>query len=220
MMTTTDFLLRYWKYYIQIEKEFVQTINYVSIDESNFVTYSDAYLKIMLQIGSEVDITCKYLCELLGDRLKDGSINKYKDIILNHIPNFCDVRIDEKLSKLSTCPWEEWKYDGGVPVWWTIYNKIKHHRASSGTIAGIRQEYFKFANLKYTLTALMGLYQVMLYSYYYLAQEENKRIFVPLPASRLLETNSLIWQDVDLGTSMIMYVNNGHLIMETGPFEY
>ena len=221
-MTTADFLLRYWKYYIQIEKEFVETINYFSIDESNFNTYSDAYMKIMLQIGSEIDITCKLLCELLGEKLKDGSIYKYKSIILNHIPGFCDVRIIEKLSEYNTCPWEEWRYENRVPTWWTIYNKVKHHRISVGAIHDVKQEYYKFANQKYTLMALMGLYQVMLYSYYFLSQKENKTVFVPLPASRLFETNSSIWKDVDLGTNSVMYINNetGHLIIETGLFEY
>ena len=219
-ITPDIFILKYWKYYIQIEKEFVQTINYVSIDSSNFNCYSDAYMKLMLQIGSEVDITCKLLCNLLGDNIKNGTIGKYKECITKHIKDFCNIRITEKQSKISSCPWEEWKCADTNPTWWVIYNKIKHHRVSSGSIVGVKQEYFKFANLKYTMLSLMGLYQIMLYSYYYLAKAESKKVFVPLPASRLFETESSIWKDTDLGTNLIMYVDDGQLCIETGLFEY
>lgn len=219
-MTTNDFLLRYWKYYIQIEKEFSQTTNYVSIDSINFNTYSDAYMKLLLQIGSEIDISCKLLCELVGYKLKNGSINKYKEIIISQITDYCNVRIREKLSGLNTRPWEEWKFDDVNPTWWTIYNKIKHHRTSSGSINGIKQEYYKFANLKYTLFAMMGLYQVLIHCYYYLAKAEGNQVIVPLPASRLFETESSFWKGVDFGTSFVISVDDGSLYMSTALFEY
>ena len=67
----------------------------------------------------------------------------------------------------------------------------------------------------------MALYQVMLFSYYYLAQAEKKKVFVPLPASRLFETNSLLWKGVSLGRTSVFYVeDDGELIMETGLFDY
>lgn len=218
-ITTIDFLLRYWRNYIEIEKEFALTSNFVSIDENNFNTYSDAYIKILLQVGSAIDITCKLLCNLLGTSMKDGTINKYQKIILEKIPDFSSVLIKVKNSILEAKPWESWK-DESVPSWWTVYNKVKHHRLSTGTIDGIKKEYYKFANLKYTMYSLMALYQVMLYSYYYLAQLENKKVFVPLPASRLFETNSHLWKNVSLGSTFAFCSDNETLDVETGPFDY
>ncbi len=219
-MTQNDFLLKYWKYYIQIEKEFAQTTNYVSVDPINFNTYSDAYMKIMLQIGSEVDIACKLLCDILGRKLKDSSINKYRVIILEHIKDFASIRIKEKIYGFSCCPWEEWDIKKESPTWWKIYNKIKHHRVSVGQIVGIKQEYYKFANQKYTLMALMGLYQLMLTAYYFLSKKLGKRIFVPLPASRMFETNSYVWKDVDFGSNVLMSYDDGTLFCDTPLFEY
>jgi len=43
-MDKHKFLQLYWKNYISIEKEFVQTLNYVALDEENynvFYSYSD-----------------------------------------------------------------------------------------------------------------------------------------------------------------------------------
>lgn len=55
----------YWNQYISIEKEFAETVNYVALAEDNYRTYSDAYIKIMLQLGSEVDIALKLYCQIL-----------------------------------------------------------------------------------------------------------------------------------------------------------
>ena len=140
-MTTIDFLYRYWKYYIEIEKEFAQTVNFVSIDRNNFNTYSDAYIKILLQIGSEIDITCKLLCELLGAAMQEGSIKKYQNIIKKNITDFGSVSIKVRNTDLEAIPWGAWSSES-VPSWWTVYNKVKHYRDSSGSIDGIKMSYY------------------------------------------------------------------------------
>ena len=222
MISSDDFLLKYWKHYIQLEKEFSFTVNYVAIDSVNYDTYSDAYLKIILQVGSEIDVSCKLLCSLLGESIPIGNIRKYKKCIIENIKDFFDIRIKEKLSGINSCPWEEWKLENGVPTWWTIYNKIKHHRISVGTISGTKQEYYKFANLKYTLLSLMGLYQLMLYSYYFIAKNEGSELLVPLPSSRLFDTKSSVWKELDKGSNDISIFNesDGTLHIYTGKFDY
>ena len=55
-MTENEFVNLYWKQYIMLEKEFRKTVKYVALDSINFETYSDAYVKLLIQIGSEVDI--------------------------------------------------------------------------------------------------------------------------------------------------------------------
>ena len=50
MITSQEFIRLYWGNYILLEKEFIKTIEYVSIDEENYATYSKAYAKLLLEI--------------------------------------------------------------------------------------------------------------------------------------------------------------------------
>ena len=52
-------------------------------------------------------------------------------------------------------PWDEWNTAGGVPHWWTAYNKTKHERHT---------EYHQ-ANLRNALNAVAGLFVMDLYLY-------------------------------------------------------
>lgn len=50
-MNKQDFIHLYWKIYISIEKEFVETLNYVSLAVENYGAFSSSYIKILLQVG-------------------------------------------------------------------------------------------------------------------------------------------------------------------------
>ena len=64
--------------------------------------------------------------------------------------------------------------------WWTAYNKIKHERITKIELEGVTQESFRFANQKYTLLALAGLYQIMVYFFYLLATKEGEIVVTPI----------------------------------------
>ncbi len=55
-----DYILR--NYYILLEKEFAETLEYITLDADNYNVYSARYIKLLLQIGSEIDINAKLLC--------------------------------------------------------------------------------------------------------------------------------------------------------------
>lgn len=97
---------------------------------------------------------------------------------------------------------------------------VKHHRTESGSIEGESKEYYKFANLEYTLFALAGLYQILIYYFFELAKTE--RIKVPLPGSHLFELSGGKWDTIIFYQDFAFYVDDsdGNLYSETGEFIY
>ena len=69
-MTVNDLKKDYLRQYCLIEKDFINTIDYVSISNSNYSTFSHTYLKILLSIGSEVDVLKNLISKLLGTEWK------------------------------------------------------------------------------------------------------------------------------------------------------
>jgi hypothetical protein len=52
-----------WYYFLSIEKDFVPTIDFVHLSSVNAKAYSNEYAKLLLLIGSEVDVIAKRLCK-------------------------------------------------------------------------------------------------------------------------------------------------------------
>ncbi len=72
--------------------------------------------------------------------------------------------------------WDEWKKPKGVPLWWTAYNKTKHHRNT----------HYQQANLKNALNAVAGLFVASLYLY-----PNEARLGQLVPSPRLLRPGSV-----------------------------
>ena len=88
-------------------------------------------------------------------------------------------------------------------------------------IDGVKQEGFKFATQKYTLLALAGLYQIMVYLYYKIAVDEGKGIMTPMPGSRLFKLSGGIWDAINFYGDSAFYVNDdGCLIWEVSEIHY
>lgn len=226
-MEKHDFIHLYWKNYISIEKEFSGTLNYITLDIDNYDVFSPAYIKILLQVGSEIDIIAKLLCENYEKSTKVNKIKDYRTEIMKRECDFCNTKVKILQSKdnLRIIPWEAWgrTTNNGTeetPSWWKVYNKIKHERNSIGTIDGVNKEHYKFANLKYTLFSLAGLYQLLMYYYFDLVQGE--RIKVPLPGSRLFLLSGGKWDNIIFYQDIAFYVDDtdGNLYSESGEFVY
>lgn len=216
MITCDEFSRLYWAHYISLERELFQTTTYVDISTENYATYSEAYLKLLLEIGSEVDVAQKMYCSLLDASFSGESIDKYRTCIQANKGTFFtqETSVNEGLILLK--PWENRDASGNIisPFWWTAYNKCKHERTIVGTIDGVTKEYYKFANLKYTLDALAGLYQTLLYAYKLLASQEGKRIEIPLPGSRLFKLTGTDWDNIQVMDDIAVYFDNGELFIE------
>ena len=77
-MDVEEFLGLYWRNYILLEKEFAETLEYITLDADNYNVYSARYIKLLLQIGSEIDINAKLLCSQYNAQSRAEKINHYR----------------------------------------------------------------------------------------------------------------------------------------------
>ena len=219
MLSCDEFCKAYWAHYISLEKEFTNTLTYISLDADNYSAYSQAYAKLILQIGSEVDVILKIYCKLLKPEFNGNCILNYRRLIMEKKPEFCEQMVSVMNKNITLQPWKNWinEEEESSPYWWTVYNKVKHERTDTGKINSVEKEYYKFANLNYTLSALAGLYQILLYIFHMIANAEQKRILVPLPCSHIFQLVGNIWDTVDFFGDYAFYLDDeNHLIMEYG----
>lgn len=209
-MTAETFRKLYWKNYISIEEEFIQTERFVAFDICNYTTYSSAFLKLLLEIGSEIDILAKYFCsEGLGQN-NASNINEYKTYILANAPEFERVRVVSET--FDEIPWQNWNVRN--PGWWTAYNKIKHERFKVGTIEDITQEYYKFANQGNVIKALMGLYQLEIYVLRALIKREGKKEGHSFLKSTLFSLDGEGWTSSSFHKDGGLFYEGGTLVFD------
>ena len=205
IMTDSVFHNQYWKQYILIEKEFKTSIKYVAIDTQNFSAYSDVYAKLLLQIGSEVDVVSKLLCKEMNPASSAGNILDYQSEIYVQFPEFGDVNVS--CDDLVLIPWEGWSTSS--PVWWKVYNGVKHNRNMLATYGSETKENYKYANQKNTLNALAGLYQLEQYLYTFVPHNQEEE--TPLPGSRLFKLQNQDWEKKHFGQDSLFFVKEGCL---------
>ena len=222
-MTSDEFINLFWSQYISLEKDFTATLHYLALDAINENAYSQAYAKLILEIGSEVDVVFKEYCRTIDPLFKSSyrTIGRYKESISNNNAAFITQQVSLINYGRILSPWAEWSTLPDAPWWWTAYNKVKHSRISIVDLDGVKQEGFKFANQKYTLLALAGLYQIMIYYYQRIASEEGNSIVTPMPGSRLFKLHGGIWDQIDFYGDSAFYINDeDHLIWETSTIHY
>jgi hypothetical protein len=142
---------RHWQHFLALEADFAKTARYVEFSQENFATFSIEYVKLLLAIGSEVDVLCKILCEKIGTAAKRDNINDYRACITAH----SQIAAEEVLVRrydLTFKPWDSWAH-GQNPIWWRSYNNVKHERDT----------YFHEANLENCANAVSGLFVGVIY---------------------------------------------------------
>ena len=72
-----------------MEKEFLETSSYVELDTANYKTYSKTYLKLLLEIGSEVDNVMREMCGIIGR----ADISNYSRILLQKYPDIINQSV-------------------------------------------------------------------------------------------------------------------------------
>ena len=142
---------QYWRHFLTLEADFAATARYVDFAQQNFCTYSIEYAKLLLAIGSEVDVLCKIICENVDSAAKRGNIDDYRACMGAHT----EIASEEVLIRrynLTFKPWDDWS-KGKNPCWWRSYNDVKHQRDT----------HFAKANLSNCANAIAGLFVVVLY---------------------------------------------------------
>jgi hypothetical protein len=138
----------HWNYLLAIERDLDEISRYVEFDERNFGCFSIEIDRVLLASAAEVDVVCKQICRSINTRSKAERISRYRTEIVPAFPNIPNFQVLLPRFGLTLTPWDDWNKSGGVPFWWTAYNKIKHHRDS---------EYHR-ADLKNTLNSIAGLF--------------------------------------------------------------
>ena len=129
----------HWNYFLAIERDVEVLSRYVEFDTRNFDCFSIEIVRILLAVGSEIDVICKQICRTINPSSKADDINDYRNEITSAFPHISDFEVIVPRFGLSLHPWDEWRdATAGVPLWWTAYNKVKHHRDS----------HYEYANLK------------------------------------------------------------------------
>lgn len=178
-----------WNYFLSIEKDLVDSFQYVHPCSSNLSVYSTAFAKILLMAASEVDSVLKMLCCEWG-LSKCRNIKDYSAAIRDKAPYIMDSQVRCLTNCLACCPWGGLKDEGSFsPQWWKAYNEVKHD-------LGANFEKATFENAFYAVSALL----VVLVALY----KTRGNTFVD-PAPRMLEiAASYAKRDLSVGTGNII----------------
>lgn len=181
-----SFLKYYWRYYRELEKEFLSTARYVEFVEDNFSTYSVEFLKLYQAVCSEIDVVGKMMASKANPAFNAESRNnniykwwyeiqdfyyfteEYSDAVKTNVDfqiKLQDVECSF-IDSYTVCPWKGFRIvknnshyclNEGLPDWWSDYNEVKHKRTFASTGISSRLNYSK-ANLKNVSYAFSALY--------------------------------------------------------------
>lgn len=191
-MNTDEFEKTFWNYYLELEREYLEIEYIIPFDETNYPAFSYKYLDLLWAICSEIDVLFKEYLKIMvytpdpdenGDPLYN--IIQYEKFVEEKVPTFKTQEItcyNLKFYKKKIYPYSDWT-SGKTPKWWRIYNKIKHDKEQycEGKKA------YKSANQINVLNALGGLFQLNLYIFENFEYENEERLIVPLPESKLFK---------------------------------
>lgn len=145
----------HWYYYKSILGDLETLSRYIEISEDNYNIHSIELTRLLLSIGSEIDVVAKLLCKLANPEAAPDNINKYREILTHKFPDLPEVEVSLPEYLISLKPWFDW-LENKTPKWWDCYNKVKHERSL----------HFREANLENVLFATAGLCVLVSYLYY------------------------------------------------------
>lgn len=143
----------YWKYYLRLEKELMNILEYIEFDPANFAVYSVNLMQLLLSIGAEIDAVFKEICKITE---KDRpSISDYAPIILAKYQKIIFQEVCVFKGEVKLTPFSGWDATqaGKTLFFWNAYNNVKHHRA----------DMYKDASLEAVVNALAALFVLEMY---------------------------------------------------------
>lgn len=116
-MNRDEFLKVYWKQYQLLERDLIQTDDYVSIDKDNYDTFSNQYTKLLLIICSEIDSIAEVLCSMYEEKVPFGIKNKL-DALVEKYPKLKKYRVNTKFPYdiKNITPMD--KFSDSISDWW------------------------------------------------------------------------------------------------------
>ncbi len=155
-MTKDDFIKIYCAQYKILEDKMIDLSEYITIDKSNYPTFSLQLNALFILICNEIDSVAGEICKSINDDRKSihGIIKKI-EVIVTKYPNLKNSHISTKYphAKIDLVPFT--KFEPNTHSWWTDYNDIKHNRAEQDEHGRYN---FQKANLKNVLHSIAALY--------------------------------------------------------------
>jgi len=145
----------HWQYYKSILDDLEVISRYIEISTDNYATHSIELTRLLLSVGSEVDVVAKLLCKSIKPDVSADNINRYREVLKGKFTGLPEVEVSLPKYLISLTPWKNWQEEK-TPEWWTCYNNVKHERS----------KHFRQANLKNVLLATAGLCVLVSYLYY------------------------------------------------------
>jgi hypothetical protein len=170
----------FWHYFISLEKDFVDSIQFVELDGANKAAFSIVYAKMLFSSCAEAEVVMKALCEKITLGSDPRNIDQYREIVLRRFPSLPKIEIQIPRYAMVTRPWDSWS-SAKNPSWWRAYTNVKHNRAAA----------FGDANQGNVVEALSGLFAMLLYFY---EAEINAGDFGPQP--QLFEYPSMFPENI------------------------
>jgi hypothetical protein len=165
----------YWDYFRSIEDDVIATSRYVEFVRHNYDCYSVEFARLVVAIGSELDMAFKKLCNAISPSSKAENIQQYRSIVM---PAFCSFRRSKRYIRnfnINLRPFASWT-PIEAPLWWKHgFTQIKHQR----------DIYFHHATLKNVLYALAAL-QIVLFHLYSIQEKSKSGEFEPQDLPRLI----------------------------------
>lgn len=155
-MTPQQFSKIFWKQYLLLEKDFLETDEYVTISKGNFDTFSHRFTYLFLNICSELDSIAEEYCKVVDPKAKVNNIIKKVEVILNNDQSIKDQKRETKYpyERIHLVPFAKFNSEGAAD-WWKSYNLVKHFRADVPE-KGVPN--YQRANLKNVIQALAALH--------------------------------------------------------------
>jgi hypothetical protein len=143
----------WWKHYLLLERDVQTASEYVEFEPAQEKVYSHHLARLLLAIGSEVDVVAKALCKSLSSPTVQN-IGDYRNCITqSRRSGISRFQVEDLRHRFgSLCPWQKW-VSGQSPDWWTAYNDVKHDRSNQ----------FAQASVGNVFSALAGLFALNLY---------------------------------------------------------
>lgn len=149
-MNIEEYNSKVWAFYLRLEKDFIESLNYVEFAEDNFFTYSIEFERMLLAICSEIDVLCKLLCKEIEPSESPSRIFEYANILCGY-NDFTTSEVCFERIKKTFIPFKDLSTED-TPSWWKAYNKVKHERTDNDN--------YKKGNLENVFMALAGLYSL------------------------------------------------------------
>ncbi|MCC8126352.1 MAG: hypothetical protein LIO92_03000 [Clostridiales bacterium] len=127
-MNRKELTQSHWRYYLILERRFMESLEYVELHTDNYNTFSDGYALLIQAIGAELDVVFKEFCGFSTSERK--TIADYAQTVLGSYPDIVNQKIALQNFDLEIQPFKNWNNSQPAQslIWWTAFTEIKHNR--------------------------------------------------------------------------------------------